>query len=571
MRYDGQVFQHAMDVRGSSTAPVVAGDRPLHRCSVPGSHWSQSPSRFGDSHGRGIQIQGPVDSELAAILSPEAVAFVAGLHRSFNPRRQELLHAREERQAAIDAGASLDFLPETRAIREANWQVAPAPSDLNDRRVEITGPCDRKMVINALNSGAKVFMADLEDASSPTWSNVVDGQRNLYDAVRRTISFQNPDGREYSLERRNRHPPGPAPRLAPQRTPHHGRRRACLRQPVRLRALFLPQRPGADQPRLRPLFLPAEAAEPPRGSALERRLHLRPGGPRHPHGTVRATVLIETLPAAFEMEEILYELRDHAAGLNAGRWDYIFSAIKTFRNEGEALPDRAQVTMTVPFMRDYTQLLVQTCHSAARTPSAAWRPSSLRAATRQSTRWPSPRCGRTRSGRPATASMAPGSPTRDSSRSPSRIFDRVLGDRPHQKERQRDDVQVDAGELTDLAVPGGQITEAGVRANVSVALQYINAWLQGTGAAAINNLMEDAATAEISRAQIWQWIHNGADHRGGEPITSERYDRIRDEELSKLGGAGTSRYRDAAEILDQLVLDDEFTPFLTIPAYAYLD
>jgi malate synthase len=290
-----------------------------------------------------------------------------------------------------------------------------------------------------------------------------------------------------------------------------------------------------------------------------------------PHGSIRATVLVETLPAAFEMDEILYELRDHAAGLNAGRWDYIFSAIKTFRRrEGDALPDRAQVTMTVPFMRAYSQLLVKTCHHRAAHAiggMAAFIPSRRD---------------------PAVNEMAFAKVREDKEREAGdgfdgtwvahpglvpvamEIFDRVLGDRPNQKDRQREDVHVEAAQLTDLTVPGGKITEDGVRANVSVALQYLNAWLLGTGAAAINNLMEDAATAEISRAQLWQWISNGATTEDGEPVTPERYAQIRDEELAKLGGAGTGRFGDAAAILDELVLAQEFTPFLTIPAYAYL-
>jgi malate synthase len=520
----------------------------------------------------GIQIQGVVDPELETILSPEALAFVAGLHRRFNPRRQELLRAREERQSAIDAGAELAFLPEARTIRDGTWQVAPAPDDLLDRRVEITGPCDRKMVINALNSGAKVFMADLEDASSPTWSNVVDGQKNLYDAVRRVISFQNPDGREYTLNAET------ATLLVRPRGWHLDERHMTVDGEPVSGSLFdfglyffhnaqelidrgsgpyfyLPKLQSHREARLwNDVFTYAQDALgiPPR--------------------TVRATVLIETLPAAFEMEEILYELRDHASGLNAGRWDYIFSAIKTFRaRKGEALPDRAQVTMTVPFMRDYSQLLVKTCHrrgAHAIGGMAAFIPSRRDAAVNEMA-FAKVREDKEREagdGFDGTWVAHPGLvPVA------LEIFDRKLGDRPNQKERQRDDVQVAAAQLTNFTVPGGQITEDGVRANVSVALQYLNAWLQGTGAAAINNLMEDAATAEISRAQLWQWIHNGATTEDGEPITGERYARIRDEELSSLSGAGSGRYRDAAEILDGLVLADEFAPFLTIPAYAYLD
>jgi malate synthase len=549
---------------------IVAGERPAASC---GAGIARDRFRYSETvMDTGIQTHGPVDSELEAILSPEALAFVAALHRHFNPRRRELLHAREERQAAIDEGAQLEFLAETRSVRNANWQVASAPGDLLDRRVEITGPCDRKMVINALNSGAKVFMADLEDASSPTWSNVVDGQRNLYDAVRRTISFQNPDGREYALNAET------ATLLVRPRGWHLDERHMTVDGESVSGSLFdfglyffhnaqelidrdsgpyfyLPKLQSHREARLwNDVFTYGQDAL---------------GIPR---GTVRATVLIETLPAAFEMDEILYELRDHASGLNAGRWDYIFSAIKTFRaRTGEALPDRAQITMTVPFMRAYTQLLVKTCHrrgAHAIGGMAAFIPSRRDAAVNEMA-FAKVREDKEREagdGFDGTWVAHPGLvPVA------LEIFDRVLGDRPHQKERQRDDVRVEAGQLTDLTVPGGQITEAGVRANVSVALQYLNAWLQGTGAAAINNLMEDAATAEISRAQLWQWIHNGARTEDGEPITSERYALIRNEELAKLGGAGSGRYREAVEILDGLVLAEDFAPFLTIPAYTYLD
>ena len=520
----------------------------------------------------GIEIHGAVDSEVESILSPEALAFVAALHRRFSQPRRELLHAREQRQAAIDTGAELEFLSETRPVRNSHWQVAPAPDDLLNRRVEITGPCDRKMVINALNSGAKVFMADLEDASSPTWSNVVDGQRNLYDAVRRTISFQNPDGREYALN------PEIATLLVRPRGWHLDERHLTIDGESVSGSLFdfglyffhnaqelidrgsgpyfyLPKLQSHREARLwNDVFMFAQDAL---------------GIPR---GTVRATVLIETLPAAFEMDEILYELRDHASGLNAGRWDYIFSAIKTFRaRKDEALPDRAQITMTVPFMRAYSQLLVKTCHrrgAHAIGGMAAFIPSRRDAAVNEMA-FAKVREDKEREagdGFDGTWVAHPGLvPVA------IEIFDRVLGDRPHQKERQRDDVQVEAAQLTDLTVPGGQITEPGVRANVSVALQYLNAWLQGTGAAAINNLMEDAATAEISRAQLWQWIHNGASTEDGQPVTSERYAQIRDEELAKLGGAESGHYQDAAEILDGLVLVEDFPPFLTIPAYSCLD
>jgi malate synthase len=428
------------------------------------------------------------------------------------------------------------------------------------------------MVINALNSGARVFMADLEDASSPTWHNVVDGQRNLYDAVRRTISFQNPDGREYRLHERT------ATLLVRPRGWHlHERHLLVDGQPVAGSLFdfglyfFHNARELLDRGSGPYFYLPKLE------SHLEARLwndvfNAAQDALAIPRGSVRATVLIETLPAAFEMDEILYELRDHAAGLNAGRWDYIFSAIKTLRDTAPAvLPDRAQVTMTVPFMRAYALLLIRTCHRRGahaiggmsafiptrRDPVA--NETAFARVREDKEREAGDGCDGTWVAHPGLVPVA------------MEAFDRVLGDRPNQKERQRPDVQFSAVDLTDLRVPGGTISDAGVRGNVSVALQYINSWLLGTGAAAINNLMEDAATAEISRAQLWQWIQRGATTDDGAPISDERYRRVREEELAKLGGPAADRYRDAAEILDRLVLAADFAPFLTIPAYEYLD
>jgi malate synthase len=526
----------------------------------------------GTTMDHGIEITAPVAPELAAVLSPEALHFVATLHRTFNPTRETLLRHREERRAEIAAGATLDFLEETREIRDGDWQVAPAPADLLDRRVEITGPCDRKMVINALNSGARVFMADLEDASSPTWRNVVDGQQNLFDAVRRTISFQNPDGREYRLNQET------ATLVVRPRGWHLPERHVLIDgEPIsgslfdfglyffhNARELldrgsgpyfYLPKLEGHREAKLwNDVF---DAAQDAMGI---------------PRGTIRATVLVETLPAAFEMEEILHALRPHAAGLNAGRWDYIFSAIKTFQERPEAvLPDRAQVTMTVPFMRAYALLLVRTCHKRgahAMGGMAAFIP-TRKDPVANATAMAKVREDKEREagdGFDGTWVAHPGLVPLA-----TEIFDGVLGDRPHQKERQRDDVEVSAEDLRTFAVAGGAITDAGVRGNVSVALQYLNAWLNGTGAAAINNLMEDAATAEISRAQLWQWRRHGATTDDGTPIDAARYERTRDEELAKLGGPGEGRYREAAEILDGLVLSDDFAPFLTLPAYRYLD
>ena len=520
----------------------------------------------------GMEVRGEVASEHEGILTPESLAFVADLHRRFNARRLELLRAREDRQTAIDTGAELMFLPETQFIRESAWQVAPTPADLQDRRVEITGPCDRKMVINALNSGAKVFMADLEDASSPTWHNVVDGQQNLFDAVRRTISFQNPDGREYALNTET------ATLLVRPRGWHLDERHMTVAgEPVSgslfdFGLYFFHNAQELIDRGSGPYFYLPKVQSHHEARLWNDVFNHAQDALGIPRGTIRATVLVETLPAAFEMDEILYELRDHAAGLNAGRWDYIFSAIKTFRHrDNGSLPDRAQVTMTVPFMRNYSQLLVKTCHrrgAHAIGGMAAFIP-SRRDPEVNETAFAKVREDKEREagdGFDGTWVAHPGLvPVA------MEIFDRVLGDRPNQKERQRDDVEVDAAQLTDFAIAGGQITDAGLRGNVSVALQYINAWLLGTGAAAINNLMEDAATAEISRAQLWQWIRDDAATEDGEPITRERYIRVRNEELAKLGGPETDRYREAAEILDGLVLTDEFAPFLTIPAYTYLD
>jgi len=520
----------------------------------------------------GIRVVGPMTSEYAEILTPEALAFVERLHREFNPRREELLRLRQERQAKILAGGTLDFLPETRDVREGEWSVAPAPADLNDRRVEITGPVDRKMIINALNSGAKVFMADFEDANSPTWANVVEGQRNLRDAVRRTISFENPDGRRYELWDEI------ATLVVRPRGWHLVERHVEVDgQPISASLFdfglyffhnaaeliargsgpyfYLPKLQGHLEARLwNDVFRSAQDA-----------LGI-------PQGTIRATVLVETIWAAFEMDEILYELREHASGLNAGRWDYIFSVIKTFRDRPDAiLPDRAQVTMTVPFMRAYTELLVRTCHrrgAHAIGGMAAFIPSrrdpkvnevALAKVREDKEREAGDGFDGTWVAHPDLVPVAQAE------------FDRILGDRPNQKDRLREDVQVTAADLLAFQVPGGTITEEGIRNNVSVALQYINSWLQGVGAAAIFNLMEDAATAEISRAQLWQWLHHGARTAGGGQFTAERYERIRDEELAKLGGRETQRYADAAEILDSLVLSESFTEFLTVPAYARLE
>ncbi len=519
-----------------------------------------------------VRVVGPVTPEFADILTPPALDFVAALHREFNPRRLELLQRRAERQQAIDAGQFPDFLPETAHIRESEWQVAPAPPDLQDRRVEITGPVDRKMMINALNSGARVFMADFEDALSPTWVNVVQGQINLRDAVRRTISFESPDGRIYRLAEKT------ATLVVRPRGWHLVERHVLVDGEPISASLFdfglyffhnaheLLNRGSGPY-----FYLPKLE------SHLEARLwndvfnfaQDRLGIPR---GTIRATVLIETILAAFEMDEILWELRDHAAGLNAGRWDYIFSVIKKFRRHRDfLLPDRAQVTMTVPFMRAYTELLVRTCHrrgAHAIGGMAAFIPSrrdpqvneiALAKVREDKEREANDGFDGTWVAHPDLVPVA------------TEVFDRVLGEKPHQKDRLREDVRVTARDLLDVRVPGGRITEAGLRNNLSVALQYLDSWLRGQGAAAIFNLMEDTATAEISRAQLWQWRFHAATLDDGRLVTKELYEQIRNEELAKLGSEATGRLREAREILDRLVLTDEFTEFLTLIAYDYID
>jgi malate synthase len=520
----------------------------------------------------GIEVRGPSVPGSDEILTPEALEFVAELQRRFGRRRAELIERRRARQAEIDAGARLDFLTETAAIRDdPSWRVAETPPDLQDRRVEITGPAEPKMMINALNSGARMFMADLEDALSPTWANVVGGQAALRDAVRGALEFRSPEGKEYRVGER------PAQLLVRPRGWHltEGHVRVDG-EPVSASLFdfglyfFSNARERLNRGTGPYFYLPKLQ------SHLEARLWNDAflwaqdtlGIAR---GSIRATVLIETIHAAFEMDEILYELREHSGGLNAGRWDYLFSAIKTFRARDEiVLPDRSQLTMTVPFMRAYTRRLVATCHArgahaiggmAAFIPSR--RDPEVNATAMSRVRDDKERESRdgfdgTWVAHPDLVPLATG------------VFDGVLGDRPHQKDREAAAPTGGADELTDLRVDGGAVTEAGVRLNVSVALQYLDAWLQGNGAAAINNLMEDAATAEISRSQLWQWRVHGARLDDGRSVTGGLYTAIRDQEVDRLGGPGTGRLGDAVELLDSLVLDDDFAEFLTLRAYERL-
>jgi malate synthase len=518
-----------------------------------------------------IHITGPEVPSSERVLTPEALEFVAELQDHLGAAREDLLNQRVLRQEDLDRGILFDFLEHTEAIREARWQVAPAPPDLEDRRVEITGPVERKMMINALNSGASVFMADFEDSLSPTWANVVEGQANLIDAVRRQLELVTPEGKEYRLNERL------ATLVVRPRGWHLVERHATLDGVPVSASLFdfgLYFFHNADELGKRgtgPYFYLPKLESHLEAQLWNRAFELAQDLLSIPRGTVRATVLIETIAAAFEMDEILWELRDHAAGLNAGRWDYIFSIIRKLRTGGVMLPDRFQVTMTVPFMRAYTDLLVATCHlrgahaiggMAAYIPSR--RDEDVNRVALEKVRDDKER--ESRQGFDGTWVAHP-----DLVPVAKEVFDDHLGDRPHQKDVLREDVNVTAAELLDFRVPGGRITEDGVRANISIALQYIDSWLQGQGAVAIRNLMEDAATAEISRSQLWQWIWHDAKMDDGRPITSVLYRQFRDEELAALEGPDQGRLRDATEILDRLVLSREFVPFLTVEAYEYLD
>jgi malate synthase len=526
-----------------------------------------------------LELLGDHQAGFEEILTPDALEFVRELDHEFEGRRRELLEARAERRARLDEGELLGFLEDTAEIREGDWTVAPAPEQLTQRWVEITGPTDRKMVINALNSGADGFMADFEDANAPTWSNMVLGQMNLRDAVDGTISYDGSDERHYEIgadpatllvrprgwhlpERHIAHGGDPVsgalfdfgmyffhsgPRL-------HKRGQAPL--------FYLPKLESHQEARLwDDVFSFAEEL-----AGLER-------------GTIRATVLIETLPAAFEMDEILYELRDHSAGLNAGRWDYIFSAIKCFPGRSEmVLPDRGDVTMTVPFMHAYTELLAATCHrrgAHAMGGMAALIPSRGSGDEANERALEGVRADKEREVRQGYDGTWVAHP--DLVPVAREVFQTGLEGRPNQLDRRRDDVSVTAAELLDLASTPGAITEQGLRTNVNVGFQYISFWLGGRGAAAINSLMEDAATAEISRTQIWQWVHHGVALDDGRTVTPELVRQILDEETEKIRlevGAETweaGRPDETRTIFERVALSDDLTEFLTLEGYPYLD
>ena len=524
----------------------------------------------------GVEIRAAVTPEFSAILTPQALAFVAKLARKFEPRRRELMAARALRQAEFDAGKLPDFLAETKALRAADWTVAVAPRDLQDRRVEITGPTDRKMVINALNSGANVFMADFEDSNTPTWENMIEGQLSLREAVHRTIRVVSPEGKRYELNEKT------ATLLVRPRGWHlleshlhidgapisaaifdfglyffHNAKALLARDTGPY--FYLPKLEGHLEARLwNEIFVTAQ-----------RELGV-------PQGTIKTTVLIETVLAAFEMDEILYELREHCVGLNIGRWDYIFSCIKKFRsNRDFCLADRAQVTMTAPFMRAYALLLIRTCHRrnafamggmAAQIPiknDPAANAAALDKVRADKIREATDGCDGTWVAHPGLVGIA------------REVFDQHMP-APNQVHRKRDDVQVTAKELLDFQ-PERPITEAGLRNSISVGIQYIGAWFAGNGCVPVYNLMEDAATAEISRSQIWQWIRSPKGVlEDGRKVTRELIRKLLPEELAKvrtlLGETGwaAGRYEDAARLFEQITLSDDYVEFLTLPGYAWL-
>jgi len=521
-----------------------------------------------------LEIRAPRISDADRVLTRDALDFVERLHREFGPRREQLLALRQTRWRELRSGGKLDFLPETAKVRSGDWKVAAVPRDLEVRKVEITGPTDRKMVINALNSGASVYMADFEDANTPTWENLISGQANLTDAIERRIDFQSPEGKRYQLNEKTA-------TLVVRPRGWHLPEKHLLADGHPIAGAFVDfglyffhnARRLLDRGTGPYFYLPKTE------SHLEARLwndvfNWAQDALGIPRGTIKATVLIEVLTAAFEMDEILYELRDHSGGLNAGRWDYIFSLIKKFPDRPEyVLPDRIQVTMTVPFMRAYTELLVQTCHKRgafALGGMAAYIPSRRDPDVNEKAlaKVREDKVREANDGFDGTWVAHP-----DLVETAMTEFDRKLGPKPNQLDRQRPEVDVKASQLVDIHVPGGTITDAGVRLNVSVGIQYIASWLRGTGAAAINNLMEDAATAEISRSQVWQWVRHGATIDGGPKITADLIRSIEKEELEQVRKAvgpdfyAKGMYAEAAELFEQVALSDDFVEFLTLPGY----
>ena len=526
----------------------------------------------------GVQVLGPMRDRYDEVLTPEALELIATLHREFDSRRLALLEQRRLGVAELAAGSLLDFLPDTSQIRDdPRWRVADPAPGLVDRRVEITGPTEKKMTVNALNSGAKVWLADHEDANTPLWENVIGGQLNLRDAIDRTIDFTDPGGKSYTLR-----PDAELATIVVRPRGWHLPEKhievdgeACSGAIVDF-ALFLSHSGRAQIARGQGPYFYLAKLESHLEARLWNEVFVRAQEILDiPRGTIRATVLIETFPAAFEMEEILYELREHSSGLNAGRWDYMFSIIKNFRTRGRdfLLPDRNSVTMTVPFMRAYTELLVRTCHKRgahAIGGMAAFIPSRDAKINEQA--FAKVRDDKTReAGDGFDGSWVAHPGMVDLCRE---VFDNVLGSRPNQIDRDRSDVEVTAAQLLDVASTPGDVTEEGLRSSVSVGIQYLESWLRGSGAVAINNLMEDAATAEISRSQVWQWLHNDIDLSNGTRVTRELVERVIEEETQtireRLGDAAFTdgRFADARALFSEMALADDYADFLTLPAYA---
>src|SRR5258706_818587 len=572
--------------RASATARPIPRDPPVTSARIPSSPRAEAICACASIRAMAtasVEVRIPSDAQDRAarareVLTKKAQAFLPRLHREVEPTRIGLLETRQERWRELRQGGTLDFLPDSRPLRESEWTVARVPADLRTRKVEITGPTDRKMVINALNSGASVYMADFEDANTPTWRNLIEGQRNLIDAIDRTIEFRNPDGRVYKLNEKT------ATLVVRPRGWHLDEKHFVVEgRPIagalfdygfifyhiakRLRAkvtgpyFYLPKLESHREARLWNEIFKWSQDE----------LHI-------PRGSIKATVLVEVLTLAFEMDEVLYELREHSGGLNAGRWDYMFSIIKKFAGRPEfILPDRAQVSMTVPFMRAYTELLVKTCHrrgAFALGGMAAFIPNRRDPAVTEAAlaKVRDDKVREANDGFDGTWVAHP-----DLVETAMTEFDRVLGAKPNQLDRQRPEVTRHTKPLLDMKIPGATITEAGLRTNVSVGIQYIASWLRGTGAAAINNLMEDAATAEISRSQVWQWVHHGVPLAEGPTVTRELVKKIEQDELAKIRTSvgddvfSSGRYEEAASLFDDVAMSDDFAEFLTLPGYERLD
>jgi malate synthase len=511
------------------------------------------------------------------LLTPDAQDFLTRLHREVELTRQGLLETRHKRWTELRAGGSLSFPKETADQRASEWRVADAPSDLQVRKVEITGPTDRKMVVNALNSGASVYMADFEDANTPTWRNLVEGQHNLTLAIERKIDFTSPEGKAYQLGDKT------ATLVVRPRGWHLDEKHFLVDGKPIAGALFVfglyffhNARRLLEKGTGPYFYLPKLE------SYREARLwndvfQLSQDLVGIPRGSIKATVLVEVITLAYEMDEVLWELREHSGALNAGRWDYMFSMIKKFAGRPEfILPDRAQVTMTVPFMRAYTELLVKTCHrrgAFALGGMAAFIP-NRRDPKVTETALAKVRDDKKREAGDGFDGTWVAHP--DLVETALSEFDRVLGSKKNQITRQRPEVETTEAQLSDAKIPGATVTDAGLRTNVSVGIQYIASWLRGTGAAAINNLMEDAATAEISRSQVWQWVHHGVRLAEGPTVTAELVRTVRDEELAKIRSAAgdgytKGKYEEAASLFDDVALSRDFAEFLTIPGYARLD